>query len=162
MMNENSPICAIEKPQRMADFRLWPLIKKPKVPNTAWPNKMVSTKAIIGQAYETMILRSTSMPTDTKKMAPKRFFTGSTRRMMRSASTVSAKIDPITKAPKALLKPTLVDSTAIKQHRPNETMSNVSPFINLRIERRNNGTKKMPTTNHSTRKKAIFNTEPNI
>ena len=102
------------------------------------------------------------MPTDTKKMAPKRFFTGSTSLMMRSASIVSARMLPITKAPKALLNPTFVDSTAMKQHRPSATMRSVSPFMSLRMERRNRGTRKMPTTNHSTRKKPIFMTTPII
>ena len=89
-------------------------------------------------------------------MAPKRFFTGSTTLMIFSASTVSAKMEPMTKAPKALLKPTRVDSTAIRQHRPKATISKVSAFISLRTERRNQGRKKMPTTNHNTKKKPIF------
>ena len=36
-MNENSPICAIENPQRIADF-------------SDWPARMVSTSAAIGRA----------------------------------------------------------------------------------------------------------------
>ena len=35
MMNENSPICAMEKPHRMADLSDSPPSMKPKVPNTA-------------------------------------------------------------------------------------------------------------------------------
>ena len=35
MMNENSPICAIENPQRIADFSDSPPSMKPKVPNIA-------------------------------------------------------------------------------------------------------------------------------
>ena len=50
MMNENSPICAIENPQRMADLRLSPANMKAKEPNTACPTSIVSTKAMMGRA----------------------------------------------------------------------------------------------------------------
>ena len=40
-------------------------------------------------------LGSTIIPTDTKKIAPKRSLTGFTNRSMDSASMVSAKIDPV-------------------------------------------------------------------
>ena len=102
------------------------------------------------------------MPTDTKKMVPKRFFTGSVMRMTRSASTVSAMMLPMTKAPKAELKPTAVEISAIMQHRPNDTTSRVSSVISLRVERKKVGITKRPTTNQSTRKKPIFSSEPNI
>ena len=102
-----------------------------------------------------MIFGSTSIPTDTKKMAPKRFFTGSTSLMMRSASMVSAKMLPMIKAPKADEKPTFVEKTAIAQHKPSDTMSNTSPLIRLRTDLRNSGMAKMPTTSHSTKKKMM-------
>ena len=89
-------------------------------------------------------------------MAPKRFFTGSTSRIILSASTVSAKILPMTKAPKAALKPTCVDITAIRQQKPNDTISRVSLLRILRTERRKSGMAKRPTTNHKTRKNPIF------
>ena len=69
---------------------------------------------------------------------------------------------PITNAPNAELKPTFVETTAMRQHRPSDTMSSVSLLTSLRVERRNHGTAKMPTTNHSTRKKPILTTEPII
>ena len=102
------------------------------------------------------------MPTDTKKMAPKRFFTGSTSFSMRSASMVSARMLPMMKAPKADEKPTLAENTAIAQHRPSDTMSSTSALMSLRTERRNSGMANMPTTNQSTRKKMIFRMLPNI
>ena len=102
------------------------------------------------------------MPTDTKKMAPKRFLTGSTIFSMCSASMVSARMLPMMNAPKADEKPTLVENTAMAQHRPNDTMSSTSLLMSLRTLRRNSGTAKMPTTSHSTRKKPILTTEPNI
>ena len=132
MINENSPICAIEKPQRMADFRLSPPNMKASEPSVAWPMRMVTTSARMGTAYSTRIFGSTSIPTETKKMAPKRFFTGSTSFSMRSASMVSARMLPMMKAPKADEKPTFVEKTAIAQHRPNETMSSTSLLMSLR------------------------------
>ena len=50
MMNENSPICAIEKPQRMADFRLSPPSMNEMEPKIDCPTRMVSTNNIIGKA----------------------------------------------------------------------------------------------------------------
>ena len=162
MMNENSPICAIENPQRMADFRLSPPSMNENDPSTACPMSIVSTSVTMGAAYCTSICGSTSMPTDTKKMAPNRFFTGSTRRSIFSASTVSASMLPMMKAPKADEKPTLVENTAMAQHMPSVTMSSTSSFTSSRMRRSSSGTAKMPTTSHNTRKKAIFTTEPII
>ena len=59
-----------------------------------------------GQMYCTIIPGSTIMPTETKKMAANRSFTGFTKRSIFSASSVSASIEPITNAPKAEEKPT--------------------------------------------------------
>ena len=109
-----------------------------------------------------MICGSTSIPTDTKKMAPKRFLTGSTNFSIFSASTVSARMLPMIKAPKADEKPTLVEATAMAQHRPRDTMSSTSLLMRRRTRRRKIGMAKMPTTSHSTRKKPIFTTEPSI
>ena len=126
------------------------------------PRRMVSTSTIIGTAYSMRILTSTSIPTETKKMAPKRFFTGSTKRIIFSASTVSDRMLPMTKAPKALLKPTSVLITAMPQQRPRETTSNTSLFTSFRVARRNQGMAKMPITNQRIRKKPILRIEPNI
>ena len=71
-------------------------------------------------------------------------------------------MEPITNAPNALLNPTFVESTDMRQHRPSATMSSVSLLMSLRMERRNIGTRKMPTTNHSTRKKPILSTDSSI
>ena len=66
------------------------------------------------------------------------------------------------KAPKADEKPTFVEITAIAQQSPNDTISSTSALISWRTLRRKIGMAKMPTTNHNTKKKAIFTTEPNI
>ena len=102
------------------------------------------------------------MPTETKKTAPKRFLTGSTTRAILSASTVSARMLPMTKAPKAGLKPTVAEITAMAQHSPSATTTIVSPFIRRRVRRRNGGMRNMPTTNHSTRKNTILTMLPSI
>ena len=66
---------------------------------------------------------------------------------------VSARILPITKAPKAELKPARVAMTAIRKHNPNEMMMSISSVISLRVFLRNSGMRKMPTTNHKMRMK---------
>ena len=53
------------------------------------------------RAFSFITTGSTSIPTEIKNTAPKRFFTGVTMCSMRSASVVPAKIEPITKAPNA-------------------------------------------------------------
>ena len=159
MMNENSPICAIEKPQRMADLSDWPPNINEMVPNTLCPTIMVSTRQRIGMAYSTRIFGSTSIPTDTKNTAPKRFLTGSTSFSIRSASMVSARMLPMIKAPKAELKPTLVENTAMAQHKPKATMSSTSLLMSRRTRRRYRGMAKIPTTSHSIRKKPIRMTD---
>ena len=128
----------------------------------ACPTSIVITSANIGMAYSTSIFGSTSMPTDTKNMAPKRSFTGATSFSILSASMVSDMIEPMTNAPKALLNPTFVDSTAIRQHSPSDTMSSVSSLMSLRTDLRTSGTTKIPTTNHSIRKNTIFTMLPII
>ena len=162
MINENSPICAIENPQRMADFSDSPPSINDRLPSVLCPMRMVSTSAMIGSAYSTKMCGSTSIPTDTKKMAPNRFFTGSTSFSICSASTVSARMLPMMKAPKADEKPTFVENTAMAQHMPNATTSITSSLISFLTLRRNSGMAKIPTTSHSTRKNPIFITEPSI
>ena len=64
---------------------------------------MARVMASIGSQYSASTAGSTIMPTETKKMAPKRSFTGAVTRSMLSASTVSARMLPIMNAPNALL-----------------------------------------------------------
>ena len=97
----------------MADFSDSPPSIKAIVPKTLCPMMMVSTRARIGRAYSIRMPMSTSIPTDTKKMAPNRFLTGSTNFSMRSASMVSARMLPMMNEPKADEKPTFDEKTAI-------------------------------------------------
>ena len=98
----------------------------------------------------------TSMPTETKKTALKRFFNGVTKRCITSASMVSARMAPMTKAPRAVLKPACAASTTMPKHRPTATSSSVSSVMYLRIQRRNVGIRYMPKTNQTMRKKTSF------
>jgi hypothetical protein len=75
-----------------------------------------------------------------------------------SASTVSARIDPIMKAPSAAEKPVRVASTTIARQSPRETINRVSLFINRFAFFRKNGRMNIPTRNHKIRKKATFRT----
>ena len=58
---------------------------------------------MMGNQCATRSAGDTIIPTDTKKMAPKRSFIDEMAESMRSASTVSANMLPIMKAPKAVL-----------------------------------------------------------
>ena len=89
----------------MAVFNGCPASNTPNVPNKDCP--MITAKVItmIGPPYSTIIKGSTIIPTETKKIAPNKSFTGLTRRSMLSASTVSARMDPIIKAPNAAENP---------------------------------------------------------
>ena len=113
-------------------------------------------------AYSIRISGSTNIPTDTKKMAPKRFLTGSTSFSIRSASMVSARILPMIKAPKAEEKPTSVEKTAIAQHNPRDTTSSTSALIRGRTRRKNGGMAEIPTTSQRIRKNPILRIEPII
>ena len=113
----------------------------PNVPNTDCPKITAKVMTRIGTAYSTIIAGSTIIPTDTKKMAPKRSLTGFTNRSIDSASIVSAKIDPIINAPKAAEKPVLAAITTIPKHSASDTISKVSSPISLRQRFKNSGTR---------------------
>ena len=152
MMKANSPICVSEKPHCIAVFSGCPDRSTPVVAKSSWPRMTVRVMTTMGSQYWPIIAGSTIMPTDTKKMAPNRSFTGLTRRSMCSASMVSARMEPMMKAPKAAEKPVLSATTTIRKQRPRATMRRVSSFISFRVLRRMRGMRKMPTTSHSTRK----------
>ena len=116
----------------------------------------------IGTIYSTMSATSTIMPTETKKMAPKRSFTGATRCSICSASTVSARILPMMKAPNAAENPTEDAITTMPKHKARAVISMVSLLINDFTLRRNSGMRKMPTTNQRTRKNMSFRMDMSI
>ena len=132
MMKANSPICVKLKPHCMAVFSGWPAKTTPSVPKVACPTMTANVMITMGQAYSTIMAGSTIMPTEVKKMAPNKSLTGVTSRSICSASTVSAKMDPMMKAPKAAEKPVWAASTTMPKHKAKATMSNVSSLISWR------------------------------
>ena len=114
----------------MEVFSDWPESRKPQVLRMVWPSMMATMMQRMGTIYSMMSATSTIMPTDTKKMAPKRFLTGATRCSIFWASTVSARMLPMTKAPKAAEKPTAEANTTIPKQRARAVMSMVSSFNN--------------------------------
>ena len=131
MIKANSPICASEKPDWMATFTVCPDNSTPKLPNNICPTITTIVSIRIGILYSQSNTGSISIPTETKKMAPKRSFTGLTICSICSASIVSARIDPITKAPSAEEKPALVAIITMPRQRPRLTISNVSSLRNV-------------------------------
>ena len=113
----------------MEVFSDWPESRKPQVLRMVCPSMTAAMMLMIGTMYSMMRFTSTIMPTDTKKMAPKRFLTGATRCSIFSASTVSARMLPMTKAPKAAEKPAAEAATTMPKQRASEVMSRVSSFI---------------------------------
>ena len=105
MIKANSPICAKPNPDLMEIFSDSPDKRTPNEENMALPIMVTSVIIITGQAYSTNTAGLTNIPTDTKKIAPKRSFTGCIICSICSASIVSAKIEPIINAPKAAENP---------------------------------------------------------
>jgi hypothetical protein len=130
-----------------------PESREPTVALTDWPSTTTAEiSSTTGQCSESMS-GSSIMPTDTKKMAPKRSFTGFTKCSIRSACTVPASSAPMMNAPKAALKPALAAITTMIRHRAMAVISKVSSFISLRDRRSSVGMRKMPTANQRIRKK---------
>ena len=103
------------------------------------PTMTVRVMMRMGSQYWAIMAGSTIMPTETKKMAPKRSLTGFTSLSICSASRVSERMEPMMKAPKAAEKPVLAAMTTIRKHRPSALTSRDSSFISLRVLRRMRG-----------------------
>ena len=139
IIKANSPICVRLKPHCMAVFKGCPANITPIVPKKACPRITANVMTMIGTAYSIIIAGSTIIPTDTKKIAPNKSFTGFTNRSIDSASIVSARIDPIMKAPKAAEKPVLAAIATIPKQRAKDTINSVSSLISFRQRFRNSG-----------------------
>ena len=90
-----------------------------------------------------------SIPTEMKKIAAKTFFSGVISFSIRCDSMVSARIDPITKAPRALLNPASSAVSTIPRHRPKERMISVSSFRCFFSKRISVGIISIPQMNHA-------------
>ena len=130
IIKANSPSWAREKPLKIDVSKRLPESKKPKVDKITLP--VITTKVIIkiGLIYSINIPGSTSIPTEVKNTAPNKSFTGLMVASMRSASSVSAKIDPIMNAPKADENPTDVAIKTMPKHKAMAVKSNSSSFNN--------------------------------
>ena len=126
MMNANSPTCTREKPACMDTRRDCPESNVPPDAKIICPKMTTHVRIRIGSQYSINWDGLIIMPTDTKKMAPKMFFTGSIKCSMRSASRVSANMDPMTKAPNALLNPDSSAKSTMPKQSPMEKMVRVS------------------------------------
>ena len=140
-MKANSPICVRQKPDWMAVFRGWFAKRRPHVPKMICPKMIARVMMMIGTMYCVMTAKSTIMPTDTKKMAPKVSFRGRTNRSILSASNVSARMEPMTKAPNAEENPTVFAKSTMPKHKPSEKTSKVSSFSTFFAFRRMIGMK---------------------
>ena len=128
MMNANSPICVREHPDWMAIFSGCPDSNIPDEAKNSCPRRTIPVIISMGNLYSQRIIGSMSIPTETKKIAPNRFFTGCNSCSIRSASIVSARIEPIRNAPKAEEKPACVAMMTIPRHNPMLVMRSVSSF----------------------------------
>ena len=162
IIKANSPICAKLKPDCIDVLSGCPDNKTPNEEKKAFPTIVTNVIRITGHAYCTRTAGSTNIPTETKKIAPNRSFTGLIICSIRSASIVSARIDPIIKAPSAAEKPVFVATTTIPRHNPKAITSNVSSFISFLTFFNKAGITKIPTKNQRIRKKATFRILPII
>ena len=133
MMNENSPICVSVKPDCTASFSGWPVASIPIVPKIIIPTMTTTLSKAMVPACSTIISGLTIIPTEMKKTAPNKSLTDTITRSMRSASTVPARMEPITNAPNAIEKPLFTASTAIKKHNPMAMISIISSLMMRRI-----------------------------
>ena len=136
--------------------------KAPTVELIDCPKITTKVKIATGIAYSTKVSGLISMPTDTKKTAPNKSFTGLTKCSICSACVVSAMIEPIIKAPNAGENPTLAAKITINKQSANEIISIISSVNKCLAFLSSVGIKKIPTTNQIVKKKINFRTaKPN-
>ena len=121
----------------------------------------VKVKIPTGIPYFSNISGSINIPTDTKKTAPNKSFTGFTKCSMCSACVVSAIIEPIINAPRAGENPTFAAKSTINKHNANDTISSISSVKRCLAFLRSVGIKKIPATNQMVKKNINFNTDCN-
>ena len=159
IINENSPICDILMPACMACLRPLPASIEPMVTLTDLP--MITTPVMhkTGNQCCTNNAGSINIPTDTKNTAPNKSLTDCTRCSIFSARVVSARIEPMIKAPRAAENPAFVARTTIKKQRPRATTKSVSSLKNFLPAFKAEGSEKMPAMNQRHRKKNSFKIE---
>ena len=150
-MNENSPTGARDMAHSIDVLTLRPPAINDSALTTDLNTSTTSVTTSIGSQYFTSISGFIIMPTDTKNMAPNRSFTGDIIRSICAPSLVSAKMDPITKAPNAAENPANEAAITIRKHNARLTISRVSLLRNLFVFLSRVGIRYIPATNQSTR-----------
>ena len=136
----------------MAIRRLCPDRRIPDAANVICPAITTTVISNIGNQYSTSMAGSIIIPTETKKIAPKRSFTGLMRCSMFSASMVSARMDPMTKAPSAEENPAFTASRTMPRQSPSDTTNKVSPLSHCFVFFRKVGIRNIPVIDQKTRK----------
>ena len=131
MINANSPTCARLKPVCSAVLMFLPAIITPNADTKVLPKIVINESIRIGNQYSARIFGSTIIPTETKNIAPNKSLMLLRLCSMCSPSTVSPRIEPIMKAPKADEKPVNTARVTMPKHKPTEIMSRVSSFISF-------------------------------
>ena len=154
MMKPNSPSWARLKPEWTAFSSPFPETITPIV--TKMMSAMRTTMVIIRTVAQCSITTDgeSIIPTETKNTTPKRSLIGVRSFSILSDCMVSARMDPITKAPRAEEKPTPSAKVTIVKHNPMLTISRISSLMYFEAFLRRVGIRYMPTRNHRIRKKA--------
>ena len=139
IMNENSPTGARLKLLCNEVRTSTPPNMNENTPTMLRITSTTNVITTIGSQYLASMAGLIIIPTETKNTAANKSFIGETRCSMCSASTVSAKMLPMTNAPKAGEKPANDANTTIRKHKASATISSVSSFISVRALRSNRG-----------------------
>ena len=123
------------------------------------PKIVTKVKMITGIACSYNITGSINIPTETKKIAPNKSFTGLTKCSICSACVVSAIIEPIIKAPNAGEKPTFDANITIIKHKASEIIKSISSVSKSFAFFNNDGMKKIPPINQAVKKNTSFKTD---
>ena len=126
MIKENSPIWQRQNPLCREFLRVLPPKRKPMVAERGFARSIAKVIIRIVCQYFTTIKGSTSIPTETKKIAPKKSFMGLVSFIIFSLITVPERIEPITKAPSASDTPAFMEIATIIRHNPNDIIITVS------------------------------------
>ncbi len=150
-MNENSPICDRLIPQLTEVLSDSPDRKAPRKVNTGLPMSTTSVMATIAPTFSTIDEGDKSMPTDTKKMAPKKSFKGLKSLSMRWPCTVPARTEPARNAPSAEEKPMEFASATMHRHSATDVISMISSVRAAATRASSDGTITMLSANHTSR-----------
>ena len=158
IMKENSPIWPKHRPALTELRRLSPesSMPKPELNDLSRTTTIVMTR--ICHQYWTNTDGFTIIPTDTKNTAPNRFLIGVVNLWIISASSVSARMEPMMKAPSAEEKPAVLASQTMRKHSPTANTVKVSSVMNFLAHLSIVGTRKTPPTYQTRRKNSSFST----